>query len=223
MGKLTEEVFNESCCDGGICDVSGQSAQSCGCDPGANYVSPNCWIHKNKFIQGVEGIPSSQFEQNPLDIPKPIFLTGLSISSEVKVAEHKEKGTALFNGIDENDLQDVLGSIRTFESGATRDLDISKFDYEGFESPLVMERFAEFMHSNRMQKDGNLRDSDNWQKGIPKEAYMKSMWRHLIDVWLHHRGWGSKAKEPLEVALCALRFNVSGYLFEVLKEKESSS
>ena len=84
-----------------------------------------------------------------------------------------------------------------------------------------MERFAEFMHANRVQKDGSLRDSDNWQKGIPLDAYMKSMLRHMLDVWLHHRGLGHKAKEPLEEALCALRFNVSGYLFELLKAKQA--
>jgi hypothetical protein len=110
--------------------------------------------------------------------------------------------------------------IRKFETGATRDSDEGKLDYEGFESPFVMQRFAEFMHENRKQKDGSIRGSDNWQAGIPKEAYIKSMLRHLMDVWLHHRGLGHKAKEPLEVALCALRFNVNGYLFEELKEKK---
>lgn len=29
--------FAESCCDGGICDISKMSAQSCGCDPGINH------------------------------------------------------------------------------------------------------------------------------------------------------------------------------------------
>lgn len=37
MGKLTEQVFNESCCDGG--GESGyESCRPCGCDPGANWV-----------------------------------------------------------------------------------------------------------------------------------------------------------------------------------------
>ena len=110
-----------------------------------------------------------------------------------------------------------MAEIRQFETGATRDQDTTKYDYEGFISPIVLERFAEYMHANRLQKDGNLRDSDNWQKGIPKAAYMKSMWRHFFDVWLHHRGMGYKTKEPLEIALCGLLFNVMGYLFEVLK------
>jgi hypothetical protein len=42
MGKLTEEIFNESCCDGGACNTS-MSAQSCGCDRGANWM---CERHK---------------------------------------------------------------------------------------------------------------------------------------------------------------------------------
>ena len=107
--------------------------------------------------------------------------------------------------------------IREFTTGATRDTDEGKYDYEGFYSPLVMERFAQYMTLHRKQSDGNLRASDNWQKGIPKDAYMKSAWRHFIDVWKEHRGIDTT--EGLEDALCALLFNVQGYLFETLKEK----
>src|SRR5580698_7792736 len=66
-----------------------------------------------------------------------------------------------------------VAEFRTFETGATRNLDASKYDYEGFLSPLVMERFGQYMHKHRVQADGSLRDSDNWQKGIPLQAYMK--------------------------------------------------
>lgn len=107
--------------------------------------------------------------------------------------------------------------MRQFETGATRNTDEGKFDYEGFFSPLVMERFASYMNSNRMQADGQLRDSDNWQKGIPSEAYMKSGWRHFMDWWKEHRGISTD--EGLESALCALLFNVQGYLHEHLKKK----
>ena len=106
-------------------------------------------------------------------------------------------------------------SIREFHTGATRNTDESKFDYEGFISPLVIERFGEYMHKHRLQADGNLRDSDNWQKGIPKEAYMKSGWRHFMDWWKEHRN--IKTKEGIEEALCALIFNTMGYLHEELK------
>jgi len=107
--------------------------------------------------------------------------------------------------------------MRTFKTGATRDSDETKFDYEGFLSPLVIERFGEYMHQHRQQKDGKLRDSDNWQKGIPKTAYIKSGWRHFFSWWKAHRGY--KTEEDIEDSLCALLFNVQGYLHEHLKEK----
>lgn len=111
-------------------------------------------------------------------------------------------------------------SMRTFETGATRNLDQSKYDYEGFLSPLVLERYAEYMHKNRIQADGTVRDSDNWQKGIPFVAYMKSGWRHFHDWWKEHRG--IPTVEGIEDALCALMFNCMGYLHEHLKAKQTA-
>ena len=52
--------------------------------------------------------------------------------------------------------------MRHFKSGATRDSDETKIDFEGFMSPLVIERFGEYMTKHRIQADGGLRDSDNW-------------------------------------------------------------
>jgi len=111
--------------------------------------------------------------------------------------------------------------MRKFETGATRDSDTSKLDYEGFLSPLVLKRYAEYMNKNRIQADGNVRDSDNWQKGIPLAVYMKSLWRHFLDVWAIHRcllGGGGVPEGFQEDSLCAVLFNASGYLHEVLKE-----
>jgi len=108
--------------------------------------------------------------------------------------------------------------IRTFDTGATRDTDEGKLDYEGFLSPLVLRRYAEYMHSHRIQSDGELRPSDNWQKGIPLEAYMKSGWRHFMDWWMWHRDVDNTAsQETTEDAICALIFNASGYLHELLQ------
>ena len=105
--------------------------------------------------------------------------------------------------------------FRTFETGATRDLDDSKPDYEAFLSPLVLEAYGRYMHAKRRMADGSLRDGDNWQKGIPQAAYMKSGWRHMMDWWKLHRGL--KTADPVEDVLCALLFNVMGYLHERLK------
>lgn len=107
--------------------------------------------------------------------------------------------------------------VRKFETGATRDLDAHKLDFEGFLSPAVLTRYAEYMHKHREQPDGAMRDSDNWQRGIPKDVYIKSAWRHFLDWWLVHRGF--KARECLEEALCALVFNIMGYLERLLTER----
>lgn len=109
--------------------------------------------------------------------------------------------------------------IRKFDTGATRDTDEGKLDYEGFLCPLVIERYAEYLHRHRVQADGGLRDSDNWQHGIPRTVYMKSMWRHFKDVWTLHRGYRIKGMF-IQEALCALLFNVMGYLHEELKAQK---
>lgn len=105
--------------------------------------------------------------------------------------------------------------MRYFSSGATRDNEDGKLDYEGFLSPIVLKSFAEYMSRHRKQKDGKLRSSDNWQKGIPKDAYAKSLLRHTMDFWLFHRG--QKGRETTEDALCGIMFNAMGYLFELKK------
>jgi len=112
--------------------------------------------------------------------------------------------------------------MRQFKTGATRDEDQDKLDYEGFLSPLVLERFAEYMHENRKMADGSLRASDNWQRGIPMDAYMKSLWRHFMDVWKMHREHPAvdrKTGRPigLDEALCGVLFNAMGMLHELLR------
>lgn len=104
--------------------------------------------------------------------------------------------------------------MREFETGATRDDETGKLDYEGFLCPRVLVRYAEYMNAHREQADGKLRDSDNWQKGIPQKAYMKSAWRHFVQWWT---AWREGRVD--EDAICALIFNAMGFLHEHLKEK----
>lgn len=113
--------------------------------------------------------------------------------------------------------QTTAGAIRTFSTGATRDQDATKPDYEGFLSPAVMQRFAAYMSRNRIQSDGNTRASDNWQKGIPPDAYMKSLMRHVFDAWALHRGLRGEATQDIDDALCGVLFNAMGYMFESLR------
>lgn len=132
------------------------------------------------------------------------------------IKEPEFHGTAVAVGRVEFDRP---GSIRTFNTGATRDSDDGKLDYEGFLSPVVLERFAKYMHKNRLMRDGSSRDSDNWQKGIPISAYIKSMFRHFMDLWLLHRGHRGHVEVEIDEVLCAIMFNAMGYLHEVLKDE----
>jgi hypothetical protein len=107
---------------------------------------------------------------------------------------------------------------REFKTGAWRDTEEGKIDFEGFMHPLVIKKFGEYMTKNRKMKDGSLRDSDNWQKGIPKDVYMKSLWRHMHDLWLHHRGYPEESRESIDDAICGVLFNSMGYYYEILKK-----
>ena len=114
--------------------------------------------------------------------------------------------------------------MRTFATGATRNTDTNKLDYDGFLSPYALEAYAKYMHKHRFQEDGSLRDSDNWQKGIPLAVFVKSLWRHFFDFWAITRGLVRVSPEDghlidVEEACCSIMFNVMGYLHEHLKER----
>ena len=109
--------------------------------------------------------------------------------------------------------------LRTFDTGATRDTESGKIDLEGFLSPLVLKRYAEYLNGHRTMSDGTVRDSDNWQKGMPLNVYIKSAFRHFMDMWMVHRRWTIDAGDFMEDAMCGLLFNVMGYLHERLKKK----
>lgn len=114
--------------------------------------------------------------------------------------------------------------MRNFESGATRDNDTGKLDYEGFLSPLVLKRYAEYLNKHRTQSDGKLRDSDNWQGLFGEKHFdvcMKSALRHFVDWWMEHRE-GSGSETGIEEAICAVMFNAQAYLFKILKDNKAA-
>ena len=114
--------------------------------------------------------------------------------------------------------------MRYFETGASRNDNTEKYDFEGFLSPLVIEAYGRYMHKHRKQADGKVRDADNWQKGIPKNVYIKSAWRHFLDLWFLHRGYERVDENAIKIskkeALMALLFNIMGYAYEELKKKK---
>lgn len=105
-----------------------------------------------------------------------------------------------------------MNEIRTFESGANRNSAQGKLDGEGFNNPLVDVIFDCYMHRHRKLQDGTMRDSDNWQKGIPKRELVKSGYRHYLDVRLLERGY--TPRENVWEALGGARFNISALMLE---------
>lgn len=114
--------------------------------------------------------------------------------------------------------------MREFKTGATRDADCDKLDYEGFLSPIALRRYGEYMHAHRVQSDGKMRNSDNWQKGIPLDQYMKSLFRHMLEAWSTQRGSRVYDKKDghlvkIDESLCGVLFNAFGYLHEYIKKR----
>lgn len=108
---------------------------------------------------------------------------------------------------------------RLFESGATRDSDQSKLAWSRFLSPFVLHEYAKYMHSKRSSNvppGQALRDPDNWQKGIPIDAYAESLTRHGFEFWMMHESGEADFKKMIET-LCAILFNAMGYMLELLK------
>jgi hypothetical protein len=110
-----------------------------------------------------------------------------------------------------------------FTTGATRSTSEGKIDYEGHISPRVLHIFGEYMHDHRVQRDGKVRASDNWQEGIPVYRYVKSLIRHTEEFWTMWRGdtvVNPDSDKPFTFrdVLCAILFNTMGILFELSRE-----
>jgi hypothetical protein len=121
-------------------------------------------------------------------------------------------------------------NIRKSRGGSIRDRDNDKLDYEGCLSPIILESFAKYMKEHEICSDGSKRVSDNWQLGMEKSWYMKSLLRHVISTWKLHRGFKSHAERiggkirniNIEDSLNGVIFNAMGYLFEILKERNNN-
>jgi len=114
------------------------------------------------------------------------------------------------------------GAQQGFTTGATRSTDAGKVDFEGHINPEVLAVFGEFMNAHRVQRDGRIRASDNWQQGIPIYRYVKSLIRHTLEFWRMWRGTpvinpdNSKFFTFREVT-SAIMFNVMGVIFEAVQ------
>ena len=112
-------------------------------------------------------------------------------------------------------MMDELERIRRFYSGATRDTADDKLDYARFLSPWVIRRYCEYLQKHRVQSDGNMREPDNWKKGIPVDVYLSSLMRHVHTVWEAHQ---TDPSRDIQEELCAVIFNAMGWLYETRRE-----
>lgn len=104
--------------------------------------------------------------------------------------------------------------MREFSTGATRDSDLDKPDFEGYFSPYALDSYGAYMLKHQKQADGSMRASDNWKKGIPQTAYRKSLYRHHLEF--QKAAAEGRTTDAIEMAN-AILFNVMGWLHEELK------
>lgn len=113
------------------------------------------------------------------------------------------------------------GAQQSFGTGATRSTSEGKVDYEGHIDPDVLAVYGDYMNRHRMQRNGQLRGSDNWQSGIPIPAYMKSLVRHLFEMWRMYRGYPVPNQDAdgrlftFDEVACAILFNAMGLIREM--------
>jgi hypothetical protein len=112
-----------------------------------------------------------------------------------------------------------VSEMRTAPTGATRDTTDGKVEPFGFLSALALLRYSEYMHRHRTQKDGTVRDSDNWQKGMPQSWYYNSLGRHILELELLRRElpgtvYPGETPHSIDDTLCSILFNVQALLHE---------
>ena len=117
--------------------------------------------------------------------------------------------------------------MRQFPTGATRNLSTAKVNPAKCLSPLVIQRYAEYMRDMRRQSDGTLRADDNWKKGMTLESFMESGQRHNLHWWMIDSGVPYESEDDghlidVEESCCALLFNVMGYLHETIKARKGT-
>ena len=120
------------------------------------------------------------------------------------------------------DREGPLPAIRTATTGASRDGDVGKLSYARGLSSQVLQRYLEYLGQHRTMKDGSLRDWDNWKRGMPVEWFAESLDRHVHDAIRASQGLPVPENATLEDLLCAVIFNASGWLFELLVAKSGN-
>ncbi len=97
--------------------------------------------------------------------------------------------------------------MRKFNTGAVRDNEDGKIDFIETISYTAHARYAKYMTGKKATYG-----EGNFKKGIPIEAYEKSLMRH-IDKYFRNKYEGGK-DELDQDHLAAMRFNIDGIMHE---------
>lgn len=118
--------------------------------------------------------------------------------------------------------------VREWKSGGKRDTVEGKLQYSKFFHPIVLRRFAKYMHKARKMRDGSYREGNNWQKGFGdtleehSDICMESLMRHFMDVWLFHEDTEDVGVD-LDESLCGVIFNAMAWLLKLLESRQDFS
>lgn len=118
-----------------------------------------------------------------------------------------------------------MNAVRHFESGANRDTEAGKIDFAGALAPEVLAAFGRYMHSHRELPDGTVRSAGNWKHGFPRDVILRSLLRHVMDLWLIEETGKSvrpETGEPVDIddALGGVLFNVQALWLETLRSRQ---
>jgi len=97
--------------------------------------------------------------------------------------------------------------VRTFATGAIRDVDNTKEDYVETISWRALRRFAEYMTAKKAKYGAG-----NFKKGIPISSYEQSLLRH-VNKYIENKYEGGTV-EVNEDHLSAMVFNIFGIMHE---------
>lgn len=113
--------------------------------------------------------------------------------------------------IESKNMEEETKQVRSFDTGAIRDLEDGKEDYIETISWTAFRRYAQYMtECKKRYSEGN------FKKGIPEEAYRRSALRHISKYLINTQEGGSL--EPHIDHISAAIFN----LFGILHEEERS-
>jgi hypothetical protein len=167
---------------------------------------------------------------NPDILPTVVTIIEIDTAFGLPILARDDKNLGVVWHFREEDLEPITkhsvsqttAETRAFSTGATRDTIDGKLSFYKALSPVVLERYVQYLGKHRLQSDGKLRDWDNWKKGIPVDTYCDSLLRHTHDVWKLTQGGtahDNHGEVDVEDALCAVLFNAMGCLYEILKRK----